>query len=282
MRTEAKSPGDFFGATVRHRQVEAARLVEKVHVAGETLPMHVHRQPFLTFVCAGGYRERAAGETTACGPGTLVVHPAGESHEDTFGDRSSRLVSIEPDRGALGERAWAALDRRAVLSGAAIGRLMGSVRRELARDDELSGLAVLGLLLELSAEVLREPQRRSNRARPPAWLREARRLVLERFRESLRLGDLAAEVGVHPSHLAREFRRHFGTSIGELVRSARIEHAVARMSHSAIPLADLAAECGFADQSHFTRCFRQAVGVPLAAWRGAGRSGRPAAAERST
>lgn len=271
--------GEFFGQDLGSRLLDSARVLEKRHVSGEVLPRHRHEHPYLSFVFSGGYRERSNGETTPCGPGTLIVHPSGEPHEDLFGDRPSRLLVVEPAADALGDHGRKAFDRRAVLSGPVVRRLIGTIRKELDRDDELSDLAVRGALLELAAEVLRTSSPSGDSIRPPAWLREARRIVLQRFREGLQLGALAEEIGVHPSHLAREFRRHFGTSVGELVRSARIEHALARIG-SGVSLADLATECGFADQSHFSRCFANVVGTTPGVYRTT-RIGRPGKVARS-
>ena len=72
--------------------------------------------------------------------------------------------------------------------------------------------------------------------------------------------DLAEEVGVHPSHLARELRRTYGVSVGELVRRRRIEYALERLRSNDASLAEIAVDCGFTDQSHLTRSFRRVVG----------------------
>jgi AraC family transcriptional regulator len=66
---------------------------------------------------------------------------------------------------------------------------------------------------------------------------------------------------VHPVHLAREFRRFEHCTIGEYVRRLRIEQACRRLTHSTDPIAAIAAEAGFADQSHFARTFKRVVGM---------------------
>jgi AraC-like DNA-binding protein len=80
------------------------------------------------------------------------------------------------------------------------------------------------------------------------------------------LRDIAAASGVHPSHLATAFRRAFGCTVGEVKRQRRMARAINLLARDT-PLAEIAAACGFADQSHFTREFRRAVGTTPANFR---------------
>jgi AraC family transcriptional regulator len=109
-------------------------------------------------------------------------------------------------------------------------------------------------------------------AAPPTWLPEATEYLRARFRESFRVADVACAVGVHPVHLARVFRLHHGTTVGEEVRRLRIDWAAAELSSSERPLAEIAFDAGFADQSHFTRAFKARTGVPPGRYRETARS----------
>jgi AraC family transcriptional regulator len=72
--------------------------------------------------------------------------------------------------------------------------------------------------------------------------------------------ELAAIAGVHPTHLLRTFRRYQGTTIANFVRRRRIERARTEVAQRKRPLSSIALDAGFADQSHFTRVFKQAFG----------------------
>jgi AraC family transcriptional regulator len=80
---------------------------------------------------------------------------------------------------------------------------------------------------------------------------------------------LAAEERMHPVALARAFRRHLGCSLTAYRRRARIRRAVELLSSTRMPLADVAMESGFTDQSHLCRIFRSDVGVTPAFFRSA-------------
>ena len=86
------------------------------------------------------------------------------------------------------------------------------------------------------------------------------------------LAALAREVGVHPVHLAHEFRRFYRESVGEYARRLRVERACAEMARSERPLSEIAADAGFYDQSHFTNVFKRHTGLTPAEFRSAARA----------
>jgi AraC family transcriptional regulator len=95
----------------------------------------------------------------------------------------------------------------------------------------------------------------------PQWLERVRNILEQRFAEPYKLSEIAAEAGVHPVHLAREFRKHYGTSVGEYLRRVRIEYACRELMGSNAAVTNIAAAAGFADQSHFSRTFKRFCGT---------------------
>jgi AraC family transcriptional regulator len=87
------------------------------------------------------------------------------------------------------------------------------------------------------------------------------------FREPLRIGAVAREVNVHPSHLARAFRQHFRMPLGSYVRKLRLEWVASELLGSEDSLANVALAAGFADQSHLTRAFKCHTGLTPQAYR---------------
>ena len=75
------------------------------------------------------------------------------------------------------------------------------------------------------------------------------------------LATIAAEVGVHPATLSRGFRRAYGCTPGQLQRRLRLEFAAHELSTTDRPLATIAQQAGFYDQSHFTNAFRRQLGA---------------------
>jgi AraC family transcriptional regulator len=83
----------------------------------------------------------------------------------------------------------------------------------------------------------------------------------------IRMEDLARVTHFSRSKFNRSFKASFGCTPGAYVRRMRIARAQNLMTLSSDPLCQIAAECGFADQAHFSRCFRKVVGNPPALWR---------------
>jgi transcriptional regulator GlxA family with amidase domain len=138
---------------------------------------------------------------------------------------------------------------------------------ELRTSDAATPLAAEGLALELLAAASRETRAEQRPGRPPRWLREAEELLRTRVGDSVGLVELGEAVGVHPTHLSRVFRAHYGLSVGEYGRRLKVARAATEVARSDMPLAVIALRTGFADQSHFTRLFKQYVGTTPARYR---------------
>jgi AraC family transcriptional regulator len=84
---------------------------------------------------------------------------------------------------------------------------------------------------------------------------------------TIRLRDLAAVTHLSARHFSRAFRSMIGESPYSYVMRRRIERAQEIMLRTDAPLAQIALDCGLADQAHFTRLFRRVVGTSPGAWR---------------
>ena len=81
------------------------------------------------------------------------------------------------------------------------------------------------------------------------------------------VADLCALVQLSEAHFSRAFRRTFGKSPHAFVIKRRVELAAQYMLQTEAPLSDIALRCGFTDQPHLCKHFRQITGHTPAAWR---------------
>jgi len=86
------------------------------------------------------------------------------------------------------------------------------------------------------------------------------------------VADLCALVQRSEAHFSRSFRRTFGESPHSFVVRRRVELAARYMLATDASLSDIALRCGFTDQAHLCKQFRQAAGQTPAAWRRVHRS----------
>jgi AraC family transcriptional regulator len=220
---------------------------------------HAHRGWTLTVLLGGAFEERYAGRRAAqaCRRFAVLLGRPGEVHENRIAPQGAHnlLVELDDDRHARIE--GLALGEDAV-AGAALEIVARRLHRELGARDEARALALEGLGLELVAALARSQGRASERG----VVDRARAMLADRFRErGLRVADVAAALDIHPVALARAFRATTGSSPSEFVRRLRLDWAMSEVARSARPLASIAAEAGFADQSHMTRALRAAFGV---------------------
>ena len=226
-----------------------------------TVARHQHVDAHFVLVLHGEYR--SAAQAGRLGPGALVWNPAGTEHRDHFTTGHGGFLALSL---SAGPAAALGLDQGAP-------RLLGAAAAHTARAmaampaaagaSELLDLEGLAHELCISAGGTAAPDL-AHRKVPP-WLRRCMERLLDAPDTALSLAALAAEAGVHPVSLARAFRRHYGMSPGQLQRRTQLNRAAALLKRGESAAA-VAAACGFADQSHFTRSFRAEYRCTPAAW----------------
>ena len=234
------------------------RLIEKRYPAGLEMPRHAHGEWRYCLTVRGAYTDSWRRGSRTRTRQHLSLHPPDEVHSSVFHTPvvcfHIQLLDQWHDR-LVGQRGITAEPHEFL--GGRVPLVATQLHEEFARRDPGSELMLEGLACELigwSARSLRGD------ASGASWLYQARDLLRDRFAESLGLDEIAKTVGVHPVHLARQFRRTFGCTIGEFVRRARIDF-VCRELTTLAPLSDIALRAGFADQSHLTRVFKRMTGL---------------------
>lgn len=113
---------------------------------------------------------------------------------------------------------------------------------------------------------------RAVRALTKAEVERARAAVTDRLARAVRMPEIASVVGCSSSHFSRTFHATVGMTFKTYLLQSRIAAAMTLMSESDLPLCDVAAACGFSDQSGFSRAFARGVGTTPFKWRSANRT----------
>jgi AraC family transcriptional regulator len=252
--------------STRSSGIEAAGLQARlVWFPGQLcLPPHSHERPTIAVIVSGSFLARTGGRDHPCPTGTLVIEPAGEDHGNLFARGGAQVLVVQPDLAQVErlEPFLGPLQQPARFTDLIATSIARRAAVELRSGDAMTQFAVEGLALELLARAARTIHQSAGAGRrPPQWVRQAHDLLHDRFRESLQIQDVAARLGVHPVHLTRTFRVHYGTSVGSYVRALRLEWAASRLARTQDSIADIAVQSGFFDQSHLTRSFRAHFGI---------------------
>jgi AraC family transcriptional regulator len=256
------SESPFGGRVIAEREFSGLHLADGVYPAKSIVPSHSHERAVFCIALKGVCSEIYGGRRRDYEAFSIEFLPPNQSHSLNFPYADTRAFSIDVATSWL-ERAREfslRIESSAYCSGGLLSGLMIKAYREFRQMDGASQLAIEGLLLEMLVEVSRHQVKILDR-KPPRWLAQALELLNDGFSERVTLTQLASAVGVHPVHLAREFRRFQRCSIGEYVRRLRIERACGQLHASNESLAAIASANGFADQSHFSRTFKRLRGM---------------------
>ena len=94
-----------------------------------------------------------------------------------------------------------------------------------------------------------------------------RDFIEENLSRDVSIAELSADCQLSCSYFARAFRASLGMTPHQWLIKRRLARAKTLMSRSDAPLAEIAAACGFADQSHLGRHFVKHFGITPARWR---------------
>jgi AraC family transcriptional regulator len=232
------------------------------YMARSRLAPHTHDVATLNIVMDGEFTELVAGQERRYARGTVSFCPAGEVHSQTFGNRGARQIIFRPQPEWIDYLRDARVDLAvSPYSCAPAFQALGArMQAEMSNDDTFSALACEGLMLELVAAFARSGARTAAACAPPAWLSRARTFIQEHACTPITLRRIAQAAGRHEIHLAREFRRHFGLSIGGYVRQLRTQEAMRLLMWSQRDIAEIALACGFSSHSHLCREFKARFG----------------------
>src|ERR1700733_1959426 len=107
----------------------------------------------------------------------------------------------------------------------------------------------------------------------PWQARKVRDYIDSHMARPVLIADLCALVHRSEAHFSRSFKRTFGESPHSFLVRRRVELAAQYMLTTDASLSDIALQCGFTDQAHLSKHFRQAAGQTPAAWRRAQQHG---------
>jgi AraC-like DNA-binding protein len=250
-----------------HRGNGVARLV----------PRHWHEEFQLCLVERGAGELFSRGTHHATPAGSLfVVHP-GEVHSNRVtvsGGCDYRSLNAPGELLRRAASQIAGREQGLPFFPATVLAEGGLLRRFSRLHDLLEGAAsrlerdsiLLDTLTHLVARHAQRPPAPRRDGREPAAAARSRDYLEAHYAEEVSLAQLARLAGLSPYHLSRVFRRTHGLPPHAFQTQLRIVRARALLRQG-WALAVVAAETGFADQSHFTRRFKSVVGVTPGAYR---------------
>ena len=258
--------GQFYGQTTETVYLDGITLTDTAYTH-EKVDWHYHENPYFTFILQGNLIEGNKKEVHHCPAGSILFHNWQEPHYNIKPKGYTRGFHIELEQKWVDAFSFdlQTLQGNILVSNPKHKLLLYKIFVESKFKDNTSDLSIQGLLLEALASIQRgqEDVLKNN----PSWVKKAREFLHDQSDESISLTQLAQATGIHPGHLSRDFSRYFYCSFGEYIRKIKIEQSLPLISNQQQTLTDIAFTCGFADQSHFIRCFKAVMGISPLAYR---------------
>ena len=255
--------GEFYSPVQARFQAGDVLLSELRQPCSRLVPRHEHELAYVTVVLDGDYLEGDRGRLDEIHPLSAAVNPAGAAHSTVIGPAGASFFTVEFRESAMRELGLRIPNATTFDRGT--GAVLWPGLRLYSAFKAQSNLGVLecGILELLGAISGFE----ASEASAPAWFGRVKQRLHDEYCEPLKIRDLAREAGVHPVHLARVFRRIEKQTPGEYQQRLQVRAACKLLRRPEWPLAAIAAECGFSDQSHLTRVFRRMTGTTPARFR---------------
>ncbi|REJ77517.1 MAG: AraC family transcriptional regulator [Acidobacteria bacterium] len=258
--------GEYYGKVSEKRSVSSSIISEVVHNCSRQLPEHSHELAFFCLLIDGSYSESFGRRRLSYRPFSILWHPSGIEHKDEIGENGGRFFGIEIQQEGLRTlKDFASVPPHFYERGTPLVWLACRLYHEFRNWQTCSELVAEGITLEMLGRSARKEA--APEKKPPRWLEKVVDKLSDEFRESPSTNELAEIAGVHPVHLASVFRKFRGETIGEYLQSRRVEYACGKLADRETPLADIAVDAGFSDQSHFTKVFRRSTGLTPGAFR---------------
>jgi AraC-like DNA-binding protein/quercetin dioxygenase-like cupin family protein len=220
------------GATLRHALYEA----------GAKVPPHSHDRPTLLYGVGGPCVETASNSHVI--RRRLVYHPAGYEHSLEFVG-ATHVVTIEIDPVGLGVDSALLPEDSVPL----IAPLYNDVWRALVRVAEASDSQAAKDAVENAARralaFMLTPK--------PEWLMQAVDALHCHWKTIPSATALAARLSLSPQYICRAFKKSVGVTTQQYALLLRLDYARGLLWGTSMPISEVAAATGFADQSHLTR-----------------------------
>jgi AraC family transcriptional regulator len=162
---------------------------------------------------------------------------------------------------------------RAGVNDVTISSLGSLLLPALRHPDQANPLFLDHVLLAVGVHVAQTYGGMRPMSRPPRgglapWQeRRAKEILRANLKGSVALKEVARECGLSVGYFSHAFRRTLGVAPHQWLIEQRVVLSKEKLRDDGLSLSDVAAECGFSDQSHLTRAFRQTVGVSPGRWR---------------
>lgn len=217
---------------------------------------HYHENPHLSFILLGGNYEHKKSLKYVRTVGDVLFYYSGEMHKTIPTNENTKNLNLEIDINFLKENFISETELESVVEHSLNSRLfMLKIHSELQLSDTITETAIQALLFNFIKE------NKTDNYKANTWVNKLNDILNDEWNINHNLSGLSHQLGVHPVTISKHFNKYFGCSYGDYVRKLRIDKSLKLIKNTNHSLTEIAFMCGFADQSHFTRVFKNYTGI---------------------
>lgn len=252
------SNGEFFGQTSQTISLDGL-IITDTEYTHSFVDWHYHENPYFTFLLQGNMTEGNKKETYDCSAGTLLYHHWEDAHYNIKPDIFTRGFHIEITENWFEKFQLSKNQTEGSfnIKNPASKLLIHQIFKETKINNTSFELSINQLLLKIFNQL---SDQKEDFGKKPVWVKQIDEILHENSTEKLSLEKLSQTLNIHPMHLSRDFHKYFHCNLGEYLRKLKIEKSL-KLLNEYESLSEVALECGFSDQSHFIRCFKENIGI---------------------
>lgn len=220
---------------------------------------HSHKQGSISFLLTGSHEEDLFGKKHKRVTGNIKYIPVGELHRCNNYSIDARKINLNLDDAQLRKMNVTEDQITSLLNNSPqLKFTLLKLYHEL--DDTGSHSTASSELLLYELIFAQHNLQKLSAKNPPAWVNLLKQLLYDEWNQKFDLETLAAKIGLHPVSLSRYFPYYFSSTLGSYIKQIKIDKALSLIKITKLPLTAIAYQCGFADQAHFTRTFKEITG----------------------
>jgi AraC family transcriptional regulator len=218
---------------------------------------HSHENTHITLFLKGGTIEKRKNDNIAVSPGTVLFYHADEIHLNQNTLFPSKNINLEIDENHLKSFE---ISEELLKTGTAdpvkTKLLLLKTYHECMVNDAFSKDSMTMLLADFASG----QNYLESFSKCPNWVFVLYELLNDCWNENPSLQDLSKILNISPISISKHFPKYFGCTLGEYIRRLKIDRSIPLIQKSTASLTEISFECGFSDQSHFIRTFKQQTG----------------------
>ncbi|MEZ4949860.1 MAG: helix-turn-helix domain-containing protein [Saprospiraceae bacterium] len=251
---EQLKTGEFFGQHY-HKTNLTNLILTDTEYTHHKVDWHYHENPYFTYLLQGKLFESNQRTSYYLEPGSLLFHNWQDKHYNIKSSGFTRGFHIELNANWFQNFDIKTTDFEGSLQvkSPVIKNSFNKIFLESKINDSFTNLSIDSLLLEIFSNL---KDSKDENTQKPAWVNQLKDLL---YAENIdfSLNSLSTILGIHPVHISREFRRYFGTSLGDYLRLIKVNQAFKLIVSNRLSMTEICYRCGFSDQSHFISNFKR-------------------------